>query len=189
MEFVFLFQPAQDRDRILDAGFVGEHRLEAALQRRVLFDMLAIFVQRGRADAMQFAARKGWLEQVGGVHRALALARADQGVHLVDEQDDRALGGGDLIEHRLKPFLELAPVFCAGDERSHVEGQQLLVFQRFGHVAVDDSLSEPLDNRGFPHPRLTDQHRVVFCATRQNLNGAPNFLVAAYHRVKLFITR
>ena len=71
-------------------GSLDEHRLEAARERRVLLDMLAVFVERGGADAMQFAARQRRLQQVGGIHRAIGLAGADQRVHLVDEQDDLA---------------------------------------------------------------------------------------------------
>ena len=69
-------------------GSPTRHGLEAALQRRVLLDVLAVFVQGGRADAAQLAAREHRLEHVGGVHRAFGLARADEGVQLVDEEDD-----------------------------------------------------------------------------------------------------
>ena len=89
---VLLLEAAQDRDRVLDRRLVDEDRLEAAGKGRVLLDMLAVFVERGRADAVQFAARQRRLQQVGGVHRAVRLAGADQRVHLVDEQDDVAGG-------------------------------------------------------------------------------------------------
>ena len=88
---VFLLQAAQDRDRVLDRRLVDEHRLEAAGKRRVLLDMLAVLVERGRADAVQLAARQRRLQQVGRIHRAIGLAGADQRVHLVDEQDDLAV--------------------------------------------------------------------------------------------------
>ena len=127
VKLVFLLQPAQDRDRILDRRLGHEDRLETAGECRVLLDMLAIFVERRRADAMQLAARQRRLQQIGGIHRALGLAGADQRVHLVDEQDDGALRRGDLVENGLQPLLEFAAIFGAGDERAHVEGEQLLV--------------------------------------------------------------
>ena len=68
-------------------GLVDQHRLEAALQGRVLLDVLAVFVERGGADAVQLAARQHGLQQVARVHGALGLAGADHGVQLVDEQD------------------------------------------------------------------------------------------------------
>ena len=90
MDLVALAQAAQDRDRLLDRGLVHVHRLEAALERGVLLDVLAVLVERGGADRVQLAARQHGLEQVRGVHRALGRARTDDGVQLVDEQDDLA---------------------------------------------------------------------------------------------------
>ncbi len=87
---------------------------------------------------MQFAAGECRLEQVRGVHGTVSLAGADDGMHLVHEQDDSALRGRHLLEHGLQALLELATVFRTGDERAHVEGQELLVLQALGHVAVDD---------------------------------------------------
>jgi hypothetical protein len=97
---VLVLQAAQDRDGVLDARLVDEHRLEAPGQRGVLLDVLAILVERGRANAMQFAAGQRRLEQVGGVHRTVGLAGADDGVHLVDEQDDAAARRRHLLQHR-----------------------------------------------------------------------------------------
>ena len=88
---IALLQPAQDRDRVLHARLAHHHRLEAALQGRVLLDVLAVLVERGGAHAAQLATREHRLEQVGGVHRALGGAGADDRVQLVEEQDDGAL--------------------------------------------------------------------------------------------------
>ncbi len=77
MHFVAFLQSAQDRDGRLDARLVHHHRLETPLQRRVLLDVLAIFVERRRADAAQFAARQLRLEHVRRVRRAFRRARAD----------------------------------------------------------------------------------------------------------------
>jgi len=80
VHLVALAQAAQDRDGVLHRRLVHEHRLEAALQGRVLLDVLAVLVERGGADAVQFAAGEHRLEQVARVHRPLGLARADDGV-------------------------------------------------------------------------------------------------------------
>ena len=185
VQFVFFLEAAQDRDRVLDRRLGDEHRLEAARERGVLLDMFAIFVERGRADAMQFAARQRRLQQVGGVHRAIRLAGADQRVHLVDEQDDAALGRGDFVEHGFQALLEFAAIFRAGDQRAQVEREQLLVLQRFRHVAIDDAQREAFDDRGLADAGLADQHRIVLGAARQHLDGAADFLVAADHRIEL----
>ncbi len=58
VQFVLFLDPAQDADRILDRRFRHEHRLEPAGQSRVLFHMLAVFIQRGSTNAVQFPARQ-----------------------------------------------------------------------------------------------------------------------------------
>ena len=168
---------------------VHQHRLEAALQRRVLLDVLAVLVQRGRADGVQLAARQHRLEHVAGVHGALGRARADDGVQLVDEQDDLPGRVGDLLEHGLEPLLELAAVLGAGDQRAHVQRDDALVLQPFGHVAAHDALRQPLDDGGLAHARLADEHRVVLGAPAEDLDDAADLLVAADDRVELAAAR
>ena len=121
VQLVALLEPAQDRDRVLHGRLADEHGLEAALQRGVLLDVLAVLLQRRRADGAQLAAGEHRLEQVGGVDRALGGARADDRVQLVHEQDDAAAGLLDLGQDRLQALLELAAVLRAGQQRADVE--------------------------------------------------------------------
>ena len=144
MVLVALAQAAQDGDRLLDARLVHVDRLEAALQRGVLLDVLAVLVQRRGADRVQLPAGEHRLQQVGGVHRALGGARADHGVQLVDEQDDLALGVLDLLEHRLEALLELAAVLGAGDQRAQVQPDDPLLLEPLRDVATHDALRKPL---------------------------------------------
>ena len=124
VQLVALLEPAQDRDRVLDRRLADEHRLEAALQRGVLLDVLAVLVQRRGADGAQLAAGEHRLEQVGGVDGALGGARADDRVQLVHEQDDVAAGLLDLGQDRLQALLELAAVLRAGQQRADVEADR-----------------------------------------------------------------
>ena len=66
---VAIAESLQDRD-----GFGRRRRfdvdgLEAALERAVLLDVLAVFVERGRADGVQLAPRQQRLQHVGRVER------------------------------------------------------------------------------------------------------------------------
>ena len=124
VQLVLLLEAAQDRDRVLDRRLADEDRLEAPGERRVLLDILAVFVERRRADAVEFAAGERRLQQVGGVHRPVRLAGADQRVHLVDEEDDLAFRRLNLVEDGLQPLLELAAILGAGDQRAHVEREE-----------------------------------------------------------------
>jgi hypothetical protein len=153
------------------AGRLDLHGLEAALEGGVLLDVLAVFVEGGRADALQLAAAEGGLEDVGGVHGALGGAGPDDGVQLVDEEDD-VLGALDLVHHGLDALLELAAVFGAGDHEGEVEGDDFLVGEDLGHVALGDFLREALDDGGLAHPGLADEHGVVLGAAAEDLDDA-----------------
>ncbi len=180
-----LLQSAQDRDRVLDVRLLDEHRLESALERGVLLDVLSVLVERRRADAVQFAAREHRLQHVARVHRALGLARADDRVQFVDEEQDASLGALDLVEHGLQPLLELAAELRAGDERAHVEREHGLVLETFGHVAADDALRESLDDRGLADARFADEHGVVLRLAREDADRAADLLVAPDDGVEL----
>ena len=89
VRLVALLQAAQDRDRVGDRRLADVDRREAPLERGVLLDVLAVLVERRRADAAQLAAGEQRLQQVRGVDRALGRAGADDRVQLVDEEDRR----------------------------------------------------------------------------------------------------
>ena len=144
MNLVALAQASQDADRVLDRRLADHHGLEAPFQRRVLLDVLPVFVERRGADGVQLAAGEHRLQHVGGVHRPFRRAGPDHGVELVDEQDDLSLRVGDLLQHRLQPLLELAAVLGAGDQRSHVECDDPLVLEPLGNVAAFDAAAPGL---------------------------------------------
>ena len=139
VQLVLLLEPAQDRNGVRHRWLADEDRLEAPLQRRVLFDVLAIFIERGRADAMQLAPRQRRLQKVGRVHRAFGFPGTDQSVHLVDEQDNVARSLLHLVEHTFQPLLEFATIFGAGDQRAHVQRQQPTILQRVRHVTIGNA--------------------------------------------------
>ena len=119
--FVIGLQPLQNLDRVGDARFGHVDLLEAADQRAVLLEILAIFLVGRRADAAQRAGLQSGLEQVRRVHRAAAgRARADDGVDFVDEED-RAFDGFEFLDDRFEAFLEIAAIARARDQRAHVE--------------------------------------------------------------------
>ncbi len=109
-------------------------------------------------------------------------------MQLVDEEDDLAIAGGDFFEEGFEALLEFAPELRAGDQCAHIERDDLLVFETFGHVAPHDALGESLDDGGFANARFTNQHRIVLGAARPNLNDPANFLVAADHRIELALS-
>ena len=55
MLFIAQAQSPQNFDSFLNTGFIDINRREASLQGGVLLNVLAVFVQSGRADTLQFA--------------------------------------------------------------------------------------------------------------------------------------
>ncbi len=185
VDLVALLEPAEDGDGVLHRGLVHEDGLEPAFERRVLLDVLAVLVERRRPDEPELAARQHGLDHVAGVHRPFGPARADDGVELVDERDDLAVGVGDLLEHRLEALFELAPVLRPGHHGREVERHHTFVAQPLGHVALDDAVGEALHDGGLAHTRLADEHGIVLGAAAQYLNDATDLLVPADDRVEL----
>ena len=185
VDLVALLEAAKDGDRVVDRRLAHEDRLEPPLEGGVLLDVLAELVERGRADAAQLAAGQGRLEQVGRVHRPVGLARADDQVQLVDEEDDPSLGLGDVLENGLEPLFELAAELGARDQCAHVQRDQLAVLQALGDVAGDDPLGQALDDGRLADAGLADQDRVVLGPAGEHLDHAADLGVAADDRVHL----
>ena len=102
MHLVALLQATQNTDGVLHGGLRSIDLLEAALQSGVLFDVLAVLVQGSGAYEAQLATGQHGFDHIAGVHRAVTGSTgADDGVQLVDEGDDLALRGLNLIEHGL----------------------------------------------------------------------------------------
>ena len=179
VDLVALLQAAEDRDRVLDRGLLDVDGLEAPLERGVLLDVLLVFRERRRADRAQLTARQRGLQHVRRIHRALGGAGSDERVQLVDEEHDRPLRLLDLLEHGLEAIFELSAVLRAGDHRAEIERDDALVLQALRHVAHVDAAGEALDDGGLADARLADQDRVVLGAAREDLDHAPDLLVAA----------
>ena len=172
-----------------DRRLADEDRLEAPLQRGVLLDVLAVLVERRRADGAQLAARQHRLEQVRGVDRALRRAGTDDRVELVDEEDDLPRGALDLLQDRLETLLELAAVLRPREQRADVERPDALALQALRHVTRDDSLREALDDRRLADAGVADENGIVLRAAREDLDHAADLLVSPDHRVELALLR
>ena len=186
VDLVLLLQATQDGDGVLHAGLADEHGLEAALQRSVLLDVLAVLVERRGADGVQLAARQRRLEHVARVDGAVAAAaRTDDGMQLVDEQDDAAVAVLHFAQHGLQAVLELAAVLRTGQHAGDVERDDVAVLKAGGHVAADDALRQPFHDGRLAGAGLADEHGVVLRAPAEHLHGAADFLGTADDRVEL----
>ena len=176
-------QPLHDLDGIAHRRLVDVDLLEAADQRAVLLEVVAVFLVGGRADAAQLARLQRGLQQVRRVHRAARRgAGADDGVDLVDEEHRVGLLL-ELAEHGLQPLLEVAAIARAGQQRAHVERVDDGFLEHLGHLALDDLARQALGDRGLADARLADIERVVLGTAAQHLDGALDLMLAADQRI------
>src|ERR671922_198128 len=184
VRLVAVAEAAQDLDGVVHRRLVDADLLEAALERGVALEVLAVLVERRRADRLELAAGQGRLEDRGRVDRALGGACADEVVELVDEQDDVA-ALGDLLHHLLQALLELTAVLGPGHEGREVERVDLLALQELGDLVPGDAGGEALDDGRLADARLTDQDGVVLRAARQDLHHALDLGLAPDDGVEL----
>ncbi|MGC0413118.1 hypothetical protein RKD31_006361 [Streptomyces sp. SAI-163] len=110
-------------------------------------------------------------------------AGADDGVQLVDEDDQLVGVGADLAHDVVHPLLEVAPVAGARDHPGQVQGDHAAPDQHVGHVAVGDALRQALHDGGLADTGVTDQDGVVLAAPGEHLDGLLDLLLAPDHRV------
>ena len=146
--------------------------------------MLAVLVDGGGADALELTASERGLEDVRRVDGALRRAGSDEGVHLVDEEDDVVVSL-DLIHELLEALLELTAVLGARDEQTHVEGHHALALQRLRHVVGGDLLRQSLRDGRLTDAGFADEARVVLGTAAENLRDADDLVGAADAGIEL----
>ena len=184
VRFIAVAEAFQDLHRLRLARRLHHDDLEAAIERRILLDVFAVFVERGGADALDLATGEGRLEHVGGVDRALRAAGAHERVQLVDEED-RVLGTANLVHDGLDPLLELAAILRAGHHHREVEHDDPAVGEQFRHIAIDDALREAFDDRRLAHARLAEENGIVLRAAAEDLDRPLDLLLAADDGIEL----
>ncbi len=185
VDLVFLLQSPQDRDGVFDRRLADIDLLEASFEGRIFFDVLLILVQRRGADAAKLSPGQRRLQHIGRVNGALRRAGADDGVKLIDEEDDLPFGFLNLFEDGFQAVFEFSAVFCPGHERPHIERNEPLVFKRLGDIAVGDPLSQSFDDGRFSHARLADENGIIFCPAGQDLDDPADLILAPDDRVEL----
>src|SRR5262245_239053 len=158
--------------------------LKPALEGAVLFNRLSEFSRRRCADALNLAARQGWLKNVGRVQGALGGAGSNRCMQLIYKYNVvRVLA--QLSHDRLEPFFELASVLGARHYEGEVQRQDPLFSEERRDLAGDHSLGQAFDYRGFPDARFADEDRVVLGPAAQNLDQSLDFGFSANQGVEL----
>ena len=185
---VAVAQALEDLDGVGKRRLLDLYRLEAAFERSILLEVFAVLVESGGTDGLELTTGEHGLQDRSGVDRSFGRPGTDEGVQLVDEQDDVA-PGADLLQNLLEALLEVTSVPGTRDEGPEVEGVELLALDGLRHVTCDDLLGETLDDGGLADARLTDEDRIVLRAARQDLHHPLDLPLPADHRVELSLAR
>ena len=185
--FVALLEAAEDGDGVFDVGLADVDDLETALEGGASFSMYLRYSLRVVAPMARRPPRaSAGLSMLRGVHGAFGGAGADEGVELVDEEDDFAVRVFDLFEDGFEALFELAAKLGAGDHGGEVEGARRACLWRLsGTSPDDDAAGEAFDDGGFADAGLADEDGVVFGAAGEDLDDAADLLVAADDGVEL----
>jgi hypothetical protein len=182
-------QPSHHVDGLCFCGLHHLQRLEAPGQRGIFLDVALVLGPGGGTHRAQRASRERWFEKVGRIAGSGLPARADQGVHFVDEENHRLHGFVCLLEQRLQARLELASHAGPREERTDVETQQACVAQRRRHIAAGNGQRQALDHGGLADARLSRQQRIVLAAPQENVDHRADFMPASDDRIDLAAAR
>ena len=155
----------------------------------VLLDVLAVFVERGGADAVQFTTRQRRFEQVRCVHGTIGRLPAPTSV-CISSMNRMILAGraGTSDRTAFRRSSNSPRYFAPAISAPMSSTISLLSLQAFRHIALHDAQGQTFSDGGLADTRFADQHRVVLGAARQDLDRTADFLVAADDRVELAIT-
>ena len=186
--FIFFLQTTQDGNSIQFVRFVHHNNLETTFERLIFLKILLIFIQRRRTDRTQFTTSQSRFQDIGGIHRTFALTGTDQCMDLIDKKNDFPIRFSHFTHYSFQTFFKFALIFGPGNQSSHIQRENLFRFQIFRYVTPDDTMSKPLGNRRLTNTRFTNQNRVVFRTTTQDLKYTANFVVTTDHRIQLAAT-
>ncbi|MNT53423.1 hypothetical protein D3C72_1905090 [compost metagenome] len=116
-------------------------------------------------------------------------ARTDQGVDLIDEEDDRLHRLARLFQQGLEAGLELPAHACAGQQGSDIEAPQAAVLQIGRNLALRDGQREPLDHRCLADARVSREQGIVLTATQQDVDHRADLVSAPDDRIDLPLRR
>ena len=159
----------EDLAGLFDVGLRHTHRLEPALQSRILFDVLSVFIIGRRADDLNFSPGQGRLQNIGSIHAAFRVSGSHQIVDFVNDQDDVA-ALLDFGNQALHPALELTTELSTCHQGGQIQQKDLLVPKLVGYIPLHDPLGQALGNGGLAHAGFAHQAGIVFLAAVQNLN-------------------
>ena len=89
--------------------------LETTFERSIFFEVLAVFVESGCTNGLQFTTSQHGLENACSVNGAFSSTSTNESMNFVDEQNDVATGL-DFFENFLQALFEVTAVTATCNE-------------------------------------------------------------------------
>ena len=107
---------------------------------------------------------------------------------LVDKQQDFSVLH-HLRDHLLDSLLELTAVLGSRNHAGEIQNHHTFSADRIRNVAGSDELGEAFDHSCFSHTRFSDETRVIFCSSAQDLDHAADLFFPADDRIQFSLFR
>ena len=85
MILIFSFDALQNTDRLFLCRFFHSHRLESALQGRILLNILAVFRNGGGTNQLDLSTGQGRLHDIGSVNGAFRTSGTNDRMKFIQE--------------------------------------------------------------------------------------------------------
>ena len=185
---IFVPQPLQNASCALNPRLVHHDRLKTPRQRRVALKIFFVFLERRRANNLDFAARQRRFQNIRRVDGSFRRPRADKRVQLVDEQDHFAVPA-NLLDDTFQALLKFAAVLSPRHDGRHGKRHDPFIRQHIRHRPGDDRLCQSFGDSRLAHARLADEDRIVLRPARQNLNNPLNLLFPTDNGIHFILRR
>ena len=152
-----LLESFEDQDGVLRQRLLDHDGLEPALESAVFLDR-AVFIHRRRADDPERSAGESGFQNIRSIQGPFRGSRADDRVHLVDEEDDLVLALRCFLDNVIEALFKFAPVLGTSDERTHVEDEHADISERLRNGVHGDALCETFDDGGLSYARFADEN-------------------------------
>ncbi|CAJ1827550.1 hypothetical protein CDAIGKPJ_01724 [Aeromonas salmonicida] len=182
--FVDAAQAAQDHGSLIGIGLAHLHQLEAAREGGIFLHVFLVLTPGGGGYGTQLAPGQRRLDEVGDIQPTGLIASPDQGVGLIDKEDDRTHRLLDLLHYPLEALLELSLDRRTGLHGTKVERHQLHLAQFFRHLIRHDAQGQPLDQGALAHPGLPHDDGVVFATPREDVDHQIDLVIPAKHGIQ-----
>ena len=189
IDFIALFEASQNGNSILYGRLIDHDRLESSFQCGVFLNILSVLLEGRSADAVQFASGQHGLKHIACVHSAFRFACSDDRMQLIDKEDDLAVTLADVLQNGLKSLLKLASVLGACDQRSHIQGEDLLVLEPLRHVACGYSLGKTFNDRRLADAGFTDQNGIVLGLSGEDADHIADLRVSSNDGIQFLVSR